>query len=39
MRENGKRGGDREVKSIKNINGEIEKERQVVEISKKRDKK
>ena len=39
MRENGKRGREREVKSIRNINGEIEKERQVVEISEKRDRK
>ena len=39
MRENGKRGREREVKSIRNKNRELEKERQVVEMGEKRDRK
>ena len=39
MRENGKRGRERGVKSIRNKNRELEKERQVVEMGEKRDRK
>jgi len=39
MKENGKRGREREVKSIRNKNRELEKERQVVEMGEKRDRK
>ena len=39
MKENGKRGREREVKSITNKNRELEKERQVVEMGEKRDRK
>ena len=39
MKENGKRGREREVKSIRNKNRELEKDRQVVEMGEKRDRK